>query len=882
MARIAATYRVQLRASFGFDAAAALAGYLADLGVSHLYCSPYLQAAPGSEHGYDVVDPTRVSEDLGGSAGHTRLCRALEEHGLGQILDIVPNHMATAPDNRWWWDVLENGHASRYASYFDIEWNPPESKLRDTLLVPILGDHYGRILEAGELVLVHRHGAFTVRYHAHALPIAPRSLDTLLHAAAERAGSDELAFLADAHGDLPLATATDRASVELRHRDKEVLRRALGRLCDERPEVRLAIDAQVAAVNADADALDALLERQNYRLAYWRAGQRDLGYRRFFDIDSLVAVRAEEPPAFRDGHALVLHWLANGVLDGVRVDHVDGLYDPEDYLERLHGAAPASWIGVEKILGAAERLRATWPVAGTTGYDFLAEAGGLFVDPASEAALTAFYAEFTGEPTDFAALVRDKKRLVLQGSLGSDLNRLTALWLRVCERHRRHRDYTRHELHETLRETLACFPVYRSYVRAAAGRVDEEDVRFVTAAIESAKAARSDLDPGLFDFLAELLLLRVRGSLEGELAMRFQQLSGPVAAKGVEDTAFYCFHRLVSLNEVGGDPARFGTSVAEFHRACAERQADWPRSLLATSTHDTKRGEDVRMRLHLVSEIPERWAEAVRRWSSRNERHRHGALPDRGIEYLTYQTLLGAWPIGADRLLPYLEKAAREAKAHTTWTEPNPAYESALRGFVEGLFADEAFLGDFASFVAPLVEPGRVNSLAQTLVKLTAPGVPDLYQGTELWDASLVDPDNRRPVDYAARQHLLAELKDAAPEAVWARLDEGAPKLWLVAKALAFRARRPELFGPEGRYEPLAVHGARAAHAVAFLRGGEAATVVPRLVVRLGGRWLDTAVELGSGTWTNELTGDRVPGGTVALSDLLRRFPVALLSRAGA
>jgi (1->4)-alpha-D-glucan 1-alpha-D-glucosylmutase len=879
LARITATYRVQLRSSFGFDAAAELAGYLADLGVSHLYSSPYLRAVPGSEHGYDVVDPTRVSEDLGGSAAHTRFCQALETNRLGHILDVVPNHMATAPDNRWWWDVLENGHASRYAAYFDIEWNPPESKFRDTLLVPILGDHYGRVLEAGEIELVHRHGGFTVRYHDHGLPVAPRSLDTLLHAAAARAGSDELAFLADAHGDLPLATATDRASVERRHRDKEVLRRALARLCDERPEVRLAIDAQVAAINADADSLDALLERQNYRLAFWRAAQRDLGYRRFFDIDSLVAVRAEDPAAFRDGHALVLHWLANGVLDGVRVDHVDGLYDPEEYVGRLREAAPGSWIGVEKILGPEERLRETWPVAGTTGYDFLAEVGGLFVDPSSEADLTAFYREFTGEPTDFAALAREKKRLVLQGSLGSDLNRLTALWLQVCERHRRHRDYTRHELHEALREALACFPVYRSYVRAGAGRVHDDDVRWVTAALEEAKAARADLDPGRFDFLADLLLLRVRGSLEGELAMRFQQLSGPVTAKGVEDTAFYCFHRLVSLNEVGGDPGRFGTSVAEFHRACAERQARWPQSLLATSTHDTKRGEDVRTRIHLLSEIPERWAEAVRRWSARNERHRRGPFPDRGIEYLTYQTLLGAWPIGIERLLPYLEKAAREAKMHTSWTEPNAEYESALRSFAEGLLADDEFRADFASFVAPLVEPGRVHSLAQTLVKLTAPGVPDLYQGTELWDASLVDPDNRRPVDYDLRRRLLGELKGATPESVWARLDEGVPKLWVIARALALRRTRPELFGAEGRYEALPVSGARAEHAVAFLRGGEAATVVPRLVLRLGGRWLDTAVELPAGTWTNDLTGDRVAGGRVALADLFRRFPAALLSR---
>ena len=872
MARPVATYRVQLGPSFGFDAAADLASYLAELGISHLYCSPYLQAAAGSEHGYDVVDPTRVSDDLGGPAGHARLCRALEEHELGQLLDIVPNHMATARDNLWWWDVLENGQASRYAAYFDVEWNPPESKLRDTPLVPVLADHYGRVLEAGELELAHRRGVFTVHYRDHAFPIAPRSIDTLVREAAARAASDELGFLADAHADLPLATATDRASVERRHRDKEVLRRTLARLCDERPEVRLAIDAQIAAINADADALDALLERQNYRLAFWRAGRRDLGYRRFFDIDSLVAVRVEEPQVFADGHALVLHWLASGVLDGVRVDHVDGLYDPETYLERLRKEAPSSWIVVEKILAPGERLPESWPVAGTTGYDFLFEVGGLFVDPTSEAALTDLYAEVTGAPTDYRELVREKKRLALRDSLGSDLNRLTALWLEVCERNRRHRDHTRHDLHETLSEVLACFPVYRTYVRADPPAVREQDVRCVDAAIASAKANRGDLDPGLFDFLADLLLLRIGGAREGELAMRFQQLSGPVSAKGAEDTAFYCFHRLVSLNEVGGAPDRFGTSVADFHRAAADRASRWPECLLATSTHDTKRSEDVRARIHLLSEIPDRWGEAIRRWSRRNARHWRGGLPDRAIEYLVYQTLVGCWPIGIDRLVPFVEKAAREAKLHTSWTDPDPAYESALRRFVEGLLADAAFVSDLEAFVAPLVEPGRVNSLSQTLVKLTAPGVPDLYQGSELWDLSLVDPDNRRPVDYALRRRLLGESPTRRRKAS----EASRRGLAWVSSGRRARRRRPA-FAEVPR--PLPVRGARAEPRRLRPRG-DAVTVIPRLVVRSavlarhhrrGRRGLD-----------EQATGDCIQGGAVPLGELLRRFPVALLSRSPA
>lgn len=871
---------MQLHAGFDFDAAAGLASYLAELGVSHLYCSPSLQAVPGSTHGYDVVDPSRVNEDLGGAAGHSRLVRALRQHGLGQILDIVPNHMAAvAPDNAWWWDVLENGPASRWAAYFDIDWEPPESQLRDTILLPVLGDHYGRVLEAGELALARSEGTFTVRYHDRSFPIAPRSVDALLRDAADRCGSDDLAFLADAHGDLPLATATDRDSVERRHRDKEVLRRSLARLAAERPEVAAAIEASIAAANTDADALDAILQRQNYRLAFWRTSQRDLGYRRFFDIDGLVAMRVEDARVFADTHALVRRWLDEGVLDGVRIDHVDGLFDPEEYLRRLREVAPDAWILVEKILAPDERLRGSWPVDGTTGYDFLTLVGRLFVDPDGEAELTRLWNERADGAPGYEDLVHEAKLQVLQETLGSDLNRLTALFRDVCERHRRHRDYTRHELHEALRETLACFSVYRSYVRASSGTTTREDTTRVESAIAAAKEHRPDLDAGLFDFLADLLLLRVRGALEGELAMRFQQLSGPVAAKGVEDTTFYRYHRLIALNEVGGEPDRFGAAVEEFHRDCADRQAKWPTALLASSTHDTKRSEDVRARIGLLAEVAPAWSEAVRRWSERNERHRKDGRLDAAAEYLLYQTLVGAWPIEVDRVLAFMEKAVREAKRHTSWTSPDAAYESALRGFVAGVLGDDGFTADLERFVAPLVEPGWITSLAQTLLKLTAPGVPDVYQGTELWDRSLVDPDNRRPVDHALRRQLLVDLARATPAEIWARRAEGLPKLWLVKQSLALRRRRPDAFGPAGDYAPLAARGERAAHVVAFLRGGEVATVVPRFAARLGGRWHDTTVALPEGSWENELTGERVPGGDVALAELLRTFPVALLSR---
>jgi len=882
------TYRVQLRPEFGFDAAAAIAGYLADLGISHLYSSPYLQAARGSTHGYDVVDPTRVNEDLGGEEAHARLCAALGENGLGQVLDIVPNHMAiTERRNVWWWDVLENGASSRYAAYFDVDWNSPHARLRDTVLLPILGDHYGRVLENGELELVRRGGKFEIHYHEHRMPVAPRSLDALIAEAAGRCGSPDLAFIADALGQLPLATATDRESIARRHRGKEVLAGQLARLAGEDPEVARAIDAVVQEINGDPDRLDDLLQRQNYRPAFWRTAGQELDYRRFFDVHTLIGLRMEDERVFADTHALVLRWLREGVLDGLRIDHPDGLRDPEEYFERLRDEAPEAWIVIEKILEPGEPLREPWPVEGTTGYDFLGRVGGLLVDPEGEGPLTELYVELTGQSADWPELVREKKLLVLGDLLASDVNRLAEVFLEVCERHRRHRDYTRFELRQAIRDVVACFPVYRTYVRAEIGEVTDLDRRYVDEAIEAAKARRSDLPADLFDFFRDLLLLEVRGPegspAEGELVMRFQQLTGPAMAKGVEDTAFYNFHRLIALNEVGGSPGDFGLGVEAFHRLSAETQRLWPRAMLATSTHDTKRSEDVRARISLLSEIPEAWGEAARRWSERNARYRQGDFPDRNAEYLLYQTLVGAWPIAAERAAAYMEKAAREAKVHTSWTRQNPEYEEALRSFVTSVLDDQDFVADLEAFVAPLVEPGRINSLAQTLVKLTAPGVPDFYQGSEIWDLSLVDPDNRRPVDFDLRRRLLDDLKRGmAPEGILARMDEGLPKLWLIRQGLHLRRRLPRPFGPEGAYESLRAAGLRAEHVVAFMRGvrgGAVAAIAPRLPLRLQGDWQGTTLELPLGSWRNELTGEEIAGGVRTVADVLSRFPVALLTR---
>ena len=874
---LSATYRVQLHAGFGFADAAAVADYLADLGISHLYCSPYLQAAPGSTHGYDVVNPHQVNKELGGPEAHAQLCATLKENGLGQVLDIVPNHMAIAGrENPWWWDVLENGPSSRYAGYFDLEWDPPEAKLRNTVLLPVLGDHYGRVLEAGELRLEREAGSFIIHYHDQVFPVSPRSLNDLLATAAERCQSDDLACIADGLGQLPISTATDWIAVRRRHRNKEVLRGQLARLCREQPKVAAALDQVVAAVNSDPDQLDVLLEGQNYRLAFWRTAAQDLGYRRFFDINTLVGLRAEDETVFAETHALILDWLRKGVLDGVRVDHPDGLLDPQAYFQRLYEACPRAWILVEKILEPGERLPKSWPIAGTTGYDFIYRVTNLFVNPGGEGPLTKFYAEFTDEPSDFAIVVREKKGMAMRDLLGSNVNRLTALFGQICERHRRHRDYTRHELQHVLREVISSLPVYRTYVRADVGQVSEDDIRTITDAVESAKKSRLDLDKDLFDFLRDILLLRVRGDLETELVMRFQQLTGPVMAKGVEDTAFYCFNRLVSLNEVGGDPGRFGLSPDDFHKACAEAQAQWPRSMLASSTHDTKRSEDVRARLHLLSEIPDRWREAVQRWTMLNKRYRRDGLPDRNDEYLLYQTLVGAWPIETERVIAYMEKASREAKVHTSWTQPNSDYDGALREFIEGILNDQEFKADLETFVKPLIEPGRVNSLAQTLIKLTAPGVPDFYQGTELWDLSLVDPDNRRPVDYALRRRLLSELDGMTAEEIWRRIDEGLPKLWIIHQTLKLRRSR-KLLEPESSYRPLVARGEKSAHVVAYTRGERIATVLPRLVIKLGAKWGDTTLELPEGRWRNAFTNETLNGGEIALAKLLHLFPVALL-----
>jgi (1->4)-alpha-D-glucan 1-alpha-D-glucosylmutase len=882
----AATYRVQLHAGFTFDDAAAITGYLAALGVSHLYCSPYLQAAAGSTHGYDVVDHGRLNSELGGEAGHRRLVNQLKAAGLGQVLDIVPNHMALAGRaNAWWWDVLENGPSSYYARYFDIDWDPPQRKLAETVLMPILHDQYGRVLEAGELVVARQGGSFAVRYRDHEAPISPRTLGELLTKAAARSGSEELESLALAFSRLPDGRRTDQAAMTERHRDKEVLRARLADLSRARPEVAAAIDAEIEALNRDPDALDRLLGEQNYRLAYWRTGAEELSYRRFFDIETLAGLRVEDKKVFNDTHRLILALVADGRVDGLRVDHVDGLADPEGYLIRLRDATSGAYVVVEKILQPGEELPRTWPVAGTSGYEFLDQVNRLFVDPLQEAAVLGCYARFTGEEQPYAEVAHAAKHLIMRDDLVAEMERLTGLLADVCERHRRQRDHTRRELRDALREIIAAFPVYRAYPRpglpAAESATTGEDRAHVATAVDAAWRRRPDLDAELLGFIGELLTGGYPGPAEADFVVRFAQVSAPVMAKGEEDTAFYRYQPLISLNEVGGDPGRFGGRPEDFHRAMARAARHWPEAMLTLSTHDTKRSADVRARVSLLSELPEAFEGAVGRWAEHNQRHKQGGWPDRNAEYLLYQTLVGAWPIGAGRAAAFMLKAAKEAKVHTSWTDPNAGYDDALPEFVTAVLADQEFVADLEGFLAEhrLVERGRVNSLAQTALLLTCPGVPDLYQGTEVWDLSLVDPDNRRPVDYQRRRDLLAELAEAGPEAALARADDGGPKLWLIHRVLAHRRRHPGAYGPGSGYEPLGVRGPLARHAVAFARTGGLAVVVPRLVARADGGWDGTTVELPGGDWADVLTGDAVKGGPAPVADLLGRFPVAVLGR---
>ncbi|HEY5911020.1 MAG TPA: malto-oligosyltrehalose synthase [Verrucomicrobiae bacterium] len=816
------TYRLQLHKGFDLRQARELVPYLHTLGISHVYASPMLKAYPGSIHGYDVCDHSLLNPELGTETDLEALVSALRQHDMGLVLDIVPNHMGIGGrENAWWWDVLKHGRASRFAEYFDIEWEVPDPRLHGKVLVPILGDSYGRVLQRGELRLVAEQGETLLAYFEHRFPLDPATLTA------------------------PVAPDT----------------------------------AAARRLNADPTLLDALIQQQHYLLVEWRRADTELNYRRFFNIRTLAGIRVEDPRVFDAVHALALRWHARGWVGGFRVDHPDGLRDPTGYFERLRVSAAGAWIVAEKILQPGERINEDWPIAGTTGYEFMWRSTGLFVDPGGEKTLADLYVKFTGEPSDYGVLVRERRRQALRELLLAEVDRLTRLLVRIVNNHWRYRDLAQEAVREALIEVAARLPVYRTYVQARPGRVLEADATVISETIARAREERTDLPSESFDVLEDLLLLRLKGEHEADFVMRFQQLTGPAMAKGAEDTAFYCYNRFIALNMVGGDPSHFGMSTEAFHEECRQAQRRWPHAMLATSTHDTKRSEDVRMRLCLLSEIPADWRTAVLRWSATNEKHRRFDWPDRNFEYFFYQTLVGAWPLPPERAVPVMEKAAREAKQHTSWSRPNPDYEAAVRDFVLGTLGDSQFITDLVSFVSRLIVPGQVNSLAETLLKLTTPGVPDMYQGTELWDLSLVDPDNRRPVDFDLRRRLATEVAGLSAVEAWGRRRDGLPKLFLIYRALKVRRAHPAWFGANSTYEPLWARGPKAEHVVAFVRGGGCITVAPRLILGLKDDWGETELALPAGTWHNALTDEGLAPGRCRLADLLREFPVALLIR---
>jgi (1->4)-alpha-D-glucan 1-alpha-D-glucosylmutase len=810
-----ATYRLQFNRDCTLAQARALVPYLHELGVSHIYASPLLKAVPGSRHGYDICDFQELNPELGTPDDLAKLHDELARHQMGLVLDVVPNHMGIdGPNNRWWWDVLTHGRASRYAGYFDIDWEAADPRLRGKVALPILTERYNEALVHGSIRVVEAEGSLRLQYAGQSLPVSPESV--------------------------------------------------------------AALRGTVPEMNHNPQALDEFIQKQNYLLMFWRNGHSVLNYRRFFTITSLAGIRIEKEWVFHEAFALVKQWMENGWVDGLRVDHVDGLRQPEQFLRRLREMAPKAWVVVEKVPEPGEPLNPLWPVDGTTGYDFLINLNGVFMDPKGEKALSDFYKEFTGDGLDYPALVRAKKHMVIQDLLMAETNRLTGLLVHISARHWECRDFTRAELGDAWTELATCIPVYRTYAGASDNpEVTKQDARLIHAAAMAARQHRRDLPAGLFDFLEDLLSLRRRGNLEDDFVLRFQQLTGPIMAKAVEDTAFYCYARFVALNEVGGDPSRFGLSVPAFHQWCRRQQDLWPGSMAASATHDTKWGGDVRARLALLSERPEEWIGAVRRWSKLNDPKRRGDWPDRKIEYLFYQALVGAWPLSKERALAFMEKAAREAKEQTRWRQPVPEYEEALRGFVNAAMEDTKFMSEVERFVAPLIDLGWVHSLAQTLVKLTATGVPDIYQGAELWDLNLADPDNRRPVDFALRRQILDEAKGLDAQEAWRRRESGLAKMWLIWKVLDLRRRHPALFGIFGAYEPLPVSGRQAPRVLAYRRGGAAIVVAPRLAGAPNGHWTDTSVELPEGRWKNVLTDSPVASGS--MKDLTVRFPVALL-----
>ncbi len=982
-----ATYRLQFNGRFRFSDAAELLPYLHTLGISDIYASPCLRARRGSPHGYDIIDHATINPEAGGAEEFDGLADELRSHGMGLLLDIVPNHMCVEESgNAWWTDVLENGPSSPYAGFFDIDWSPVKQAMRNRVLLPILGDQYGAVLENGELRLAVDDGAFIVGYYEHRFPVMPESYGRVLSLRRDELerelGNDnphfqELLSIMTALEHLPPYTEREPDRVAERYREKEVIKRRLAKLCGESDTIDAFVAENVRLFNGETgvpasfDLLDRLLREQVYRLSYWRVATEEINYRRFFDINALGAIRVEREDVFNAVHGLVFGLIREGKVTGLRVDHADGLYTPTAYLHRLQAGCFASaclglrpdrrtddrrirrlesclarrferiradhpdylpfYVVSEKILMRGEWLPADWPVFGDTGYSFGDAVGGIFVATENARAFDKIYRRFTRTALNLPEVVYEKKKLVMQSAMSSEINTLGHYLDIIAGVNRHTLDFTFPSLVKALVEVIAFFPVYRTYTSDF--QVSERDRRYIEYAVGRARRRNPAMSPPVFDFIRDVLLLDLRAGVEGDercrwldFVMRFQQITSPVTAKGMEDTAWYLYNRLVSLNEVGGAPERFGLSLADFHEQNRERRASRPHALLATSTHDTKRSEDVRARISGLSEMPLAWREALGHWSKLNRRHKRlveGQLaPDHNEEYLLYQTLIGAWPLAGvedpefarfrQRIGEYMIKALREAKVNTSWVAPNAAWEEAVIAFVNATLKKgkvNKFLGALEQFQTMTSACGMFTSLSQTLLKIASPGVPDFYQGNELWDFSLVDPDNRRLVDFQLRRDALAQLMEQegsvrrdllAQELLETRRD-GRIKLYLIRTALGFRNRERELFDA-GEYLPMAAEGEKADNVCAFARtlNGRAAIVVaPRFFSRLVKE--PDAVPCGSAVWgttslplpfdppntvyRNVLTGETLTaslmdGQTVLLlAGIARYFPVALLER---
>jgi (1->4)-alpha-D-glucan 1-alpha-D-glucosylmutase len=939
---ISSTYRLQFNKDFTFQDATKLLDYLSELGITHLYASPILRSRPGSTHGYDVIDPTRLNPELGSEADFLLLQNELRNRGMGLVLDIVPNHMSASSENSWWMDILEHGTESAYASYFDVDWHPPSRTLDGKVLLPVLGRPFAEVLEAGEFKLVFSEGRLFVQYFESLFPLAPGTYRGILGKNIEKLrdkigeGStayQEYSGIVAAFAELPSPATVKAGEAGDKRLRFEGLRERLRQVVNGNADVesflreRLTEFAGQANDPASFSPMERLIAEQFYVLSYWQNVNEEINYRRFFTITDLVGVRVEDSRVFEATHALITRLAAQPPIDGLRIDHIDGLRDPLAYLNRLREQLsndPAftreTSIFAEKILGRRERLPREWPVSGTTGYDFLNALNGAFVDPKGAKCIEEIYDRFVGKNLIYADLLYQKKKLVMSTLLGVEMRSLAHQLILLADKDRYARDLSRSDLTQALFESTAHVPVYRTYTRNL--EVAREDGKVIEQAIQEARTRKFYLQRAHFDFIRDVLLVRNRPHLLPDqreerlnFVMRWQQFTGPLMAKAFEDTLLYVYNPLISLNEVGGEPRPSVAVDDSFSRFIAERRRNWPNSMNATTTHDTKRAEDVRARINVLSEIPGQWRERLERWSKLNARSKTQVsgqqVPDRNEEVFLYQTLLGMWPTDGyddaslvERLQAYAIKAMREAMVHTRWTLPNAAHENALKRFVASILRagkNNAFLQDFVAFQQSIAYSGMVNGLSQAVLKIISPGIPDFYQGSELWDLRLVDPDNRQPVDFAKRASMLEALKrDSKPNASFAselaqHWEDGRIKLYAIWKALNFRRERSELFA-KGDFLELKAAGPHAEHILGILRHYKrewALLVAPRWLARAQEEqkgdadilWKDTKIELpdaASQFWENIFTGEKISASSdeqksLAVGDVLLHFPVALL-----